>query len=300
MIKKLERVVYFLYIFIFISCSQTKTTKNIYKEKEINPRATYYIGLANHSFEQKNYDLAYKNLIKAKIFNSESIYIKNKIVETIYAIINQDKKLFNGIKYLEDKFSLNLSEGEPFYKLSGLFHMIQGNIVVAESYFLDEINSNKQTGKGVFKILAYIYNKQQRFDKEIFIMEKAVKLYPNDDYLLNWLGYSLVINTENYSYAKRLLNKAISFDPTNLYYHDSMAWLYYKRGNYKKALEQIKDFISLDIKHSEILYHIGMIYIKLNEKEVGKKYLQLAIEKKNDDRIILKAKEELRKINNEK
>ncbi len=88
---------------------------------------------------------------------------------------------------------------------------------------------------------------------------------------------------QKYSYAETLLIKALDIDPENEMIWDSLAWLYFKMGETKKAMKAMKIPLTKKIENSEIAYHLGEIFLKLDKKEQAKKYLKQAIELANDD-----------------
>ena len=77
---------------------------------------------------------------------------------------------------------------------------------------------------------------------------------------------------------------------------DSLAWIYFRLRLYKDALEAMKVPIAKEVKNSEIAYHLGEIYLKLNKKPEAEIYLKLTIEI-NDNENSVKLAEELLKEN---
>ena len=64
---------------------------------------------------------------------------------------------------------------------------------------------------------------------------------------------------------------------------DSMAWLHFRKGLFKKAFKAMEIPLKSKIEHSEIAYHLGEIFLKLEKKDRAEKYLKQAIELANDD-----------------
>ena len=55
--------------------------------------------------------------------------------------------------------------------------------------------------------------------------------------LLNALGYSLSLHTNELDYAEKLIRRAIKIDPGNAAIIDSLAWVLYKKGYFKEAVK---------------------------------------------------------------
>lgn len=64
---------------------------------------------------------------------------------------------------------------------------------------------------------------------------------------------------------------------SDIYAYDTLAWVYYKLGEFDKAQDAIYKSLRLGTKDARLFYHAGMIYYKLGVQEKAKKYLNLAI-----------------------
>lgn len=148
----------------------------------------------------------------------------------------------------------------------------------------------------LFLILASLYNRNNRHDEELRLMQRAVEIHPDDSYILNWLGYTLVVKTDRYDEAKEYLLKAIELEPHSYHIQDSVAWLYYKLSEYDKALYYMQDIIENGVEDSVVSYHIGMIYLRLDEKAKAREYLEKALQLDDDDEAVAKAREVLASI----
>ena len=55
----------------------------------------------------------------------------------------------------------------------------------------------------------------------------AMKLQPNDPYVINYLAYSWLDRNINIEMALDLLEKAVELEPSDGYILDSLGWAYY-------------------------------------------------------------------------
>ena len=62
---------------------------------------------------------------------------------------------------------------------------------------------------------------------------------PKHDGSLNTLGYIYVERNEHLDEAIDLISRAITVDPENGAYLDSLGWAYYKKGKFAEALEAL-------------------------------------------------------------
>ena len=59
----------------------------------------------------------------------------------------------------------------------------------------------------------------------------------------------------------------------NVFATDTLAWCYYKNGRYKEARNAIKLALRWNTPDAGILFHAGMIYMKLSNPAMAQKYL---------------------------
>jgi tetratricopeptide (TPR) repeat protein len=98
-------------------------------------------------------------------------------------------------------------------------------------------------------------------------MRTVIRLDPKDANALNYLGYTYADLGKNLDEAERLVQEALKHKPEDGYIIDSLGWVYYKKGNYEKALEILEKAVSLVPDDPTILEHLGDAYIKLNDKK---------------------------------
>ena len=145
-----------------------------------------------------------------------------------------------------------------------------------------------------YYILADKYDNQENMMK---IIKRGLDMYPDNVDLMNTVGYmiaDLQIESE-YELAKQLLEEAVIKAPESEMIWDSLAWLYFRLGLYKQALEAMEVPLSKEIKNSEIAYHLAEIYLKLNKGKKAKEYLQLTIEIDDDENSVKLAEKLLQK-----
>ena len=91
---------------------------------------------------------------------------------------------------------------------------------------------------------------------------------------------------ENLKEAEEFVRRALKVDEDNPAYLDSLAWIQYRRGEFKEALKiQLKALEHSEEPDPEILMHLGEIYIALDDSKRAQKYLKQAdaIEDTPDD-----------------
>ena len=194
---------------------------------------------------------------------------------------------------------LDMVEDPEFRKYSflGNFYYFHEQDSLAVRYLMKEFtDSSKPLAKDIL-VLAAVLNRNQEFHRSLDVVAKGVKLYPDDAIMLNWYGYTMIIHTDRYDEAEKYLLTAISLAPDNHHIQDSLAWLYYKKSDYEKALSYMEEIIANELfDNSVITYHIGMIYYELSRYDEAKKFLKMTISLNNDEESVVEATAVLKKI----
>lgn len=108
--------------------------------------------------------------------------------------------------------------------------------------------------------------------------EQALRLDPNNHNAMNNYAYFMSVREEQLDYAKELAEKAISFEPENAAYLDTIGWIYYKTGDYEQARSYIQRSVDTGEASAEVYEHLGDVYKALNEIENAIKFWNKALE----------------------
>lgn len=128
------------------------------------------------------------------------------------------------------------------------------------------------------------------------IFEKGYQADPSNHGLLNDYAYALAENERDLDKALELINKAIALKPNEGNYFDTLGWTYYKRGEYGKALKELKYAAATTLNIGEIRYHLAEVYLKLNRIDDAKVELEKALAMNPDLEEAKKLKEKIGKL----
>jgi len=109
------------------------------------------------------------------------------------------------------------------------------------------------------------------------MFQKCVDYQPDHDGCLNSLGYMYAEDGQELDKAQNLIELALAADPKNGAYLDSLGWVYFKKGDYVKALEYLKQ-ADEQIQDPTIHEHLGDVYFQLKDFSAAKKYWTLSLE----------------------
>jgi tetratricopeptide (TPR) repeat protein len=117
-----------------------------------------------------------------------------------------------------------------------------------------------------------------------------VKYEPDNANALNYLGYTFAEMGINLDEAEQLIRKALEYKPGDGYITDSLAWVYYKRGLYEKALQLLKKAVKVVPDDPIIREHIGDVYDKLGMTEQALDSYRQSIEQGHTDKAAIEQK----------
>lgn len=89
---------------------------------------------------------------------------------------------------------------------------------------------------------------------------EALKLSPNQPSVLNYLGYSWVDRDEHLDRAKKLIERAVELKPDDGYIVDSLGWVLYRVGDFKRAVANLERAVALRPDDPVINDHLGDAY----------------------------------------
>ncbi|MBN2533791.1 MAG: tetratricopeptide repeat protein [Spirochaetales bacterium] len=133
--------------------------------------------------------------------------------------------------------------------------------------------------EGLKKMLAYSYVQIKNYKDAILVYRELLQDKPgNFEYLK-----SLIICLEyagNRKYAITLIEKAISYFKRNKHILFLLGGMYYRDGDFERAIKIFKEVLSVDPHNWVALQNIGQIYEKTGNKLFAQKFLKRAEEYK--------------------
>lgn len=88
----------------------------------------------------------------------------------------------------------------------------------------------------------------------------ALKLAPEQPYVMNYLGYSWVEQGRNLKEAQALIERAVQQRPDDGYIVDSLGWVLYRTGQHKEAVPHLERAVQLRPGDAVINDHLGDAY----------------------------------------
>lgn len=131
----------------------------------------------------------------------------------------------------------------------------------------------------MYQSLAYVYQAQGDIDLAIQTFREAYKLLPDDMGLNNDFGYTLADHGRDLDEAEKLIRFAVSENPEEAAYMDSLGWLYYHKGDFKKARTWLVRSASMEEGQDAVIFdHLGDTCWRLGDKDQAVRNWQRSME----------------------
>lgn len=146
--------------------------------------------------------------------------------------------------------------------------------------------------------LSNIFVIQGEVKKGLAILENIYRENPNDISVNNDLGYLYADHGLNLEQAEGMIRKALTSEPENAAYLDSMGWVLFKLGKSEEALPYLEKAVknSTGIGDETLYEHLGDVYDRMQQAakavEAWKKSLELAKSSNFPDKKLIERVEE--------
>ena len=213
----------------------------------------------------------------AEIYSSESLYDislrkLNKITPESYYFLPASLKKLSIKKFLlkRDDYGKLLfqkikiwPENESFlYELAD-YYKLRKEYKKSLKIYEKLINQFPDNERLIF-LYASNLDKVNKWKQAKNLFLELLKKNPKDTYTLNYISYKLALRDEDLDYALNLIKKALTLDPENGYFLDTIGWVEFKRKNYEKSVFYLEKASTLLPNSDEVLDHLGDCYLKLN------------------------------------
>ena len=119
----------------------------------------------------------------------------------------------------------------------------------------------------IFYSRGIAYERSNNWKKAEADLKMAMKLQPNDPYIINYLAYSWLDREMNIDMALNLLEKAVELEPTDGYILDSLGWAYYLSNLIEQSIYFLEKAVSYLPNDPTLNDHLGDAYWKSGRYE---------------------------------
>jgi len=159
---------------------------------------------------------------------------------------------------------------------------------------LQEATKTYPNNPDLFYDFAMMAEKADRFDDAEKALQRVIELRPENQHAYNALGYLYVDRNVHLSEARVLLEKALKLAPEDAFILDSMGWLEFKENHNETALVFLERAYEIR-PDAEIAVHLGEVLWVMGEQKKAKTIWKEA-QKKDPDNVALKSTLERLKV----
>lgn len=288
------RPIYFLFLFVFASCVDSKDTKvqrflmkgNDMASKSNFAEARHYYkeairldscfadawnNLGTVEFKQGNYIEALQAYNQALGCRPEFSQVLLNRANTFYEL-NQSRAAINDlIKY--DR--LNKDTAQAFF-LRGLVYTKSAHYDSAVYYF-KRANALDQRNVEIPVNLGAVYYFKGDYDSAEMLLRDAMKMNADEPNIYNTLA---LVETKRGQYDKAMswILKALALDNNNPYYINNRGYIYLQMGELDKAVSDIDKSIGDDPYNGWAYRNKGIYYLMTNDPASAIRLLDRALE----------------------
>jgi len=182
------------------------------------------------------------------------------------------KEVTQGIEMLEKAVTMD-PNNYRYHQGLGIGYAMNGQLVEAEKELKAAIAINAKDTESL-NWLGSIYTDQARYDEARETLKQVIvdSSYPTPHFAFFNLGKCLNAQ-DRVEEAIAAFSRSVSLNPEFYRAYISLAQIYKKRGDYKKALYYFRKAEPGFSNEVEILFEIGHALFKLNQYEAAKTYL---------------------------
>lgn len=231
-----------------------------------------WIRLGGMLFDSQRYEEAIEELTKV-VNNFPDNFVINLILGLSYT---SEEKYAEAIPYLRKSAKLNPSD---ITVLSALGFCLDREELDDEAIKYLEMALNIEPDNiQVLSNLGLIYENREVYEKSDSYYQRALAVDSTDALVLNNYAYSLAERGEDLEKALDMSKKALADSPESSSYLDTLGWIYFRLGKYKKAEEYILKAYELDTEDETVIDHLGDVYFKLGRLDEAKSFWEKALE----------------------
>jgi tetratricopeptide (TPR) repeat protein len=97
-------------------------------------------------------------------------------------------------------------------------------------------------------------------------LQRSLQLSPDQHLTLNYLGYTWIDHNRNLKQGLALIEKAVRLKPDDGYIVDSLGWAYYRLGNFKEAVKHLERAVELRPEDATLNDHLGDAYWRVGRE----------------------------------
>ena len=244
----------------------------------LNPKFKFNLSLASENFYLMNKDLDLKKTLK-NFDNKDGIYYWYRIKKE-FEILKETEGKEKSLSFLNAKFkNLKFQSPKIYFDLGNIYKGFKDYRKSIENYniALNSINKDSDSYADILYRRGGSYERLKEFERADEDLLLALKLNPDQPYVLNYLAYSWLERKINIDQSMQMLLKAYEQKQSDPYIIDSVGWAYYLTEDYDLAENFLKKALIIMPGDPIVNDHYGDVMWQLDMKLQARYYWNAAL-----------------------
>jgi tetratricopeptide (TPR) repeat protein len=255
---------------------------------KVHPKAPEAHGIyATFLMKEKKYEQAYTHFLMAARYDRNHLSTWLGLMEVEVRLQKYDSLEMHSASAME----LFPSQPIPYF-YNGVANKQMRNYKKAAQSFYDGVEfvyDDKGLMLDFYTNLGDVYAYLEEYEKSDKAYDDALKINPDQPYVLNNYAYYLSMRKEKLDKAEKLSKRANDLDRENPEYIDTYGWILFQLGKYKEAEDWLSRAIKMKPNKAVFSEHYGDVMYKLDKPEDALKYWKRANELGgNSDKLLKK------------
>jgi tetratricopeptide (TPR) repeat protein len=145
----------------------------------------------------------------------------------------------------------------------------------------EQLSTKAEDKEYVYFLRGDTYQREKKFDQAEAEFKKILAANPQNAATLNYLGYMNADRDVRLEESLNYIKAAVSLEPTNGAYLDSLGWAYFKLGKYDLAEENLAKASARMGSDPTVQDHLGDLYQKTGRLKLAAAHWERAVEEWN-------------------
>ena len=277
---------------------------NLYSSQDNFKKSNFYLNLSNYlnpnfifnlSLVAENHYLnqEYKKAKKTlKNFSNEDNFYNWFRIKKEAQIIEKQRNTEESLNYLTAEFNKIINPNNRILFDMANFYKNSKNYEEAIDYYskiIDTLDDNSLIKSDILYRRGGSYERIGKYEYSDKDLLNALKIDPDDAYILNYLAYSWLERDYKINEAIKMLEKAYKLKNDDPYIIDSIGWAYYLIDDFLKAEKFLKRAVELMPNDPIVSDHYGDILWMLGRKIQARYFWQNVLKMEDAEKKIIES-----------
>ncbi len=178
------------------------------------------------------------------------------------------KRQDEAIAHLKRLVQSDPQDMRAYLALGGVYSSKEDYKAAAATYetAVEKLRNPTAANWNIFYQRGIAYERLKQWPKAEPSFREALKLFPDQPQVMNYLGYSWVDMNTNLTEGLDLIRKAVDARPSDGYIVDSLGWAYYRLNRFDEAAVELERAVSLKPDDPVLNDHLGDAYWRVGRK----------------------------------